>query len=136
MTKKIEKLISISELSKKLNLVNPKNNKPLNHVLRYWESEFIEIKPELINKRRYYSLKQVEIINFINFLLKKKGMTINGAKNVLKSKINQLDDYELDSLKTDYYKRSIKEKTKNIFNKIKKLKKYGKKITYKSKDGS
>ena len=78
----------------------------------------------------------VEIINFINFLLKKKGMTINGAKNVLKSKINQLDDYELDSLKTDYYKRSIKDKTKNIFNRIKKLKKYGKKITYKSKDGS
>ena len=63
-------------------------------------------------------------------------MTINGAKNVLKSKINQLDDYELDSLKTDYYKRSIKDKTKNIFNKIKKLKKYGKKNTYKSKDGS
>ena len=38
-------------------------------------------------------------------------MTINGAKNVLKSKINQLDDYELDSLKTDH-KRSIKDKPK------------------------
>ena len=60
------KLINISELSKKLNLIDPVTKKPLNHIIRYWEKEFKEIKPKKINYRRYYSLKQVEIIKMIN----------------------------------------------------------------------
>ena len=31
------KLINISQLSKLLDLVNPKTNKPSNHILRYWK---------------------------------------------------------------------------------------------------
>ena len=42
----MDKLLSISKLSKILNLVDPKTKKPLNHVLRYWEKEFKEIKPK------------------------------------------------------------------------------------------
>ena len=38
MTKNIQKLISIGELSRKLKLVDPKNNKPMNP--KIWESEF------------------------------------------------------------------------------------------------
>ena len=72
----MSKLISISELSKILNLVNPSTKKPLNHVLRYWEKEFRQIKPIKINKRRYYSSLQVKTIKMIKFLLKDKGMTI------------------------------------------------------------
>ena len=49
-----------------------------------------------------YSEKQIDIIKLIKFLLKDKGMTINGVKNVLKSNINSLDDYNSYSLKTDY----------------------------------
>ena len=64
------------------------------NTLRYWEKEFKQIKPTLIRNRRYYSEKQINIIKLIKFLLKDKGMTINGVKNVLKSKINTLDDYE------------------------------------------
>ena len=64
----MSKLITISELSKKLNLINPKNKKPLNHVLRYWESEFKLIKPKIINKRRYYTNKQIEYIKLIKYL--------------------------------------------------------------------
>ena len=45
---------------KNLNLVNQKK-KPLNYILRYWEKEFKQIKPKIINKRRYYSKEQVEI---------------------------------------------------------------------------
>ena len=75
-----EKLIKISDLSKMLNLVNNKKNKPNNHILRYWEKEFRQIKPKIINKRRYYSSNQVEIIKLINFLVKEKGMTIKGVK--------------------------------------------------------
>ena len=57
-------------------------------------------------------------------------MTINGVKNLLNSKINNLDDYNSHSLKADYYKVSIKEKSRKILNKVKKLKKYGKKNSY------
>jgi len=49
----MNKLLTISEVSKILNLINPKTEKPLNHVLRYWESKFKEIKPKNINNRRY-----------------------------------------------------------------------------------
>ena len=126
----MEKLINISELSKLLDLINPKNKKPSNYILRYWEKEFKEIKPTVLKNRRYYSKKQIEIIKLIKFLLKDKGMTINGVKSILKSNINNLDDYDLYSLKTDYHKINIKIKSKTILEKIKKIKKYGKKITH------
>ena len=44
------KLIRIADLAKKLDLINPKNKKPLNHILRYWEKEFKFVKPKIINK--------------------------------------------------------------------------------------
>ena len=123
----MNKLISISELSKMLNLVDPKTKKPLNHVLRYWEKEFISIRPKKINNRRYYSLAQVEIIKKIKFLLKNKGLTISGTKIFLNSKINKLDDHDINSLKTDYYKTFLKAKSNKILEKINKIKIYGKK---------
>ena len=123
----MNKFVNISELSKALNLIDPVTKKPLNHVLRYWEKEFSEIKPRKINKRRYYSSNQVEIIKIIKFLLKNKGMTISGVKNLLKSKINKLDGYKTDSLKADYYKLLIKNKSTKLLEKINKIKNYGKK---------
>ena len=132
----MKKLIKISDLSIKLNLVDPKNKKPLNHILRYWEKEFKQIKPKIINKHRYYSNEQVEIIKLINFLIKDKGITINGTKKILNSKIKNLDDYKSDSLKDIYYRKILKNKSKIILEKIRSLKKYGKKNTFKSKNGS
>ena len=123
----MNKLIQISELSNKLNLINTKNKKPMNHILRYWEKEFKQIRPKIIKKRRYYSPKQVEIIQLIKFLLKDKGMTISGVKNVLNSDINKLDDYYSYSLKADYYKKLLKSKSRIILDKVKILKNYGKK---------
>ena len=117
------KFFNISEVSKIIKLVDPSTNKPLNHILRYWEKEFKEIKPIILNKRRYYSEKQINIIKLIKFLLKDKGMTINGVKNILKSNINSLDDYNSYSLKADYLKENLKVKSKTILEKIKKLKK-------------
>ena len=128
----MSKFFKISEVSVYLDLVNPLSKKPLNHILRYWEKEFRQIKPKKINNRRYYSTEQVEIIKKIKFLVKNKGMTISGAKKLLNLNINKLDDYDLDSLKTDYYKNSLKNKSKNLLNKIKNLKKYGKKNSSKS----
>ena len=123
----MSKLINISELSKMLNLIDSKTKKPANHVLRYWEKEFKEIKPKKINKRRYYSSKQIEKIKFIKFLLKNKGMSIMGAKKMLNLNRNKLDDYQFDSLNAEYYKENIKLKSKLLLNKIKKIKKNGKK---------
>ena len=64
----MSKLINISDVSKSLNLVDPDTKKPLNHILRYWETKFKSIRPKKINNRRYYSIKQVEIIKMIKFL--------------------------------------------------------------------
>jgi hypothetical protein len=63
----------------------------------------------------------------IKFLLKTKGLTIDGVKNILISNTNKLDDPNYLSLKADYYKSSLKTKSKLILNKIEKLKNYGKK---------
>ncbi len=123
----MNKYIKISEVSKIMNLIDPVSKKPLNHILRYWEREFKEIKPKKINNRRYYTIEQVEIIRLIKFLLKNKGMTIIGVKNLLNSNVNKLDDYNFISLKDDYYKKEIKLKTKQLLEKIKKIKTNGKK---------
>ena len=121
------KLMSISNVSKILDLVDAKTKKPLNHTLRYWEKEFKEIRPKKINNRRYYSSKQVEIIKMIKFLLKNKGMTILGVKNLLNIGINKLDDRDAHSLKADYYKVLLKTKSRTLLEKIKKIKSHGKK---------
>ena len=121
----MEKLINISELAKSLDLINSKNNKPQNYILRFWEKEFKQIKPIILNKRRYYSKKQVDTIKLINYLLKDRGLTINGVKKVLKKKVKTLDDYNSDGLKASYQKDVIKNKGKKILETIKKLKQNG-----------
>ncbi len=126
----MNKLFNISQLSKKLKLVNPDTKRPLNHIVRYWEKEFKQIKPKIINKHRYYNNKQLETFKLIKFLLKDKGMTIKGVKNILNSKINKLDDHELLSLKTDYLRNKFKEKSIKIIKRINKIKSYGKKNTH------
>ena len=125
----MNKLLSISEVSKILDLIDPVTKKPLNHTLRYWEKTFKQIKPKKINNRRYYSKKQLEIIKMIKFLLKNKGMTILGVKNILNLNTNKLDDYNQHGLKTLYYKKAIKNKSKILLDKIKKIKTHGKKNT-------
>ena len=124
------KLLNISELSKLLNLINLKTKKPSNHILRYWEKEFKQIRPIIIRNRRYYAEQQIEIIKLIKFLLKDKGLTIRGVKNILKSNINTLDAYDSISLQADYHKKNIITKSKTILEKLKSIKKNGKKNTY------
>ena len=123
----MSKLLTISEVSKNLNLIDPKTKKLKNHILRYWEKEFKEIKPKKINNRRYYSADQVEIIKMIKFLLKNKGMTVLGVKKLLNLTANKLDVNNAHSLNTNYYKNILKSKSKILLQKINKLKSYGKK---------
>ena len=116
----MNKLINISELSKILKLVDSKTKKPQNHIIRFWEKNFKEIKPKKINNRRYYTAQQVEIIKMIKFLLKNKGITIAGVKDMLNKNIYKLDDNGDHGLKTEYYKEFIQLKSKRILEKIKK----------------
>ena len=125
----MSKLFTISQVSKILDLIHPKTKKPQNHVLRYWEKEFVSIKPKKINNRRYYTLKQIEEIKSIKFLLKNEGMTVSGVKRLINSNINKLDDYNINSLKNNHYKKFLKVKSKELLNKLNKIKAYGKKNT-------
>ena len=121
------KFVKISEVSKILNLVDTKTNKPLNYVLRYWETQFADIKPRRINNQRYYSLKQVERLKTIQYLLKKEGMTILGVKNILKLGSKVLDVNNDDSLRNIVLNKNFKSKAIKLLQKIKKMKNYGKK---------
>ena len=121
----MKNFIDISELSKKLDLINKKTGKPANYILRFWEKEFKGIKPTLLKgNRRYYNQNQVDKIKFIKYLLKDKGLTIKGAKKVLQEKKN-IDVSNTNNIKNDYLKNSIKNKSDNILKKIKQIKKYG-----------
>ena len=118
-------LLDISELSKELNLVNKKTGKPANHILRFWEREFKEIKPTILKgKRRFYDKNQINKIKYIKYLLKDKGLTIKGVKKVLKDKKN-IDGTNKSNVDKDYLKDNIKKRSKKILHKIKELKNYG-----------
>ena len=126
-----EKLIDISTLAKKIGLIDKKNGKPLTHTLRFWETKFYQIKPTILSgNRRYYSKRDIEIIHLINFLLKEQGLTIKGAKKILKNDINSLDDFKTSSIKARYFRDKVREKSKKILEKIKNLN--GKINTHKS----
>jgi len=117
------KLINISELARELKLKNRKNSKFSTHTLRFWENKFKQIKPTMLSGRRYYSRKDVEIISLIKFLLKEKGLTIEGVRKILNKNINTLDDSKALSITSDYFKAKIKIKSKVLLNKIKNLRK-------------
>ena len=54
------------------------------HVLRYWEQEFNQLKPQKRRgNRRYYQHHEVVLIRSIRDLLYTDGFTIQGAKNRL-----------------------------------------------------
>ena len=59
------------------------------HVLRYWEQEFVQLRPvKRRGNRRYYQHQEVLLIRRIRKLLYDEGFTINGARNQLGRKKN------------------------------------------------
>jgi DNA-binding transcriptional MerR regulator len=61
------------------------------HVLRYWEQEFNQLKPQKRRgNRRYYQHHEVVLIRRIRDLLYNEGFTIHGAKNRLQELESQL----------------------------------------------
>ena len=112
---------SIGEVAKILNLVNKKTGNLNTHTIRFWEKEFKQIKPKIFaGKRRYYDESSILILKKIHFLLKERGMTINGVKKLLNSRqSNELDEISNKSITTD----NLRNKLTNISQIIKTLKK-------------
>ena len=118
---------TIGEVTKELGLINQKTGRLQTHTIRYWETQFRQIKPTIkAGNRRYYSTKVFKIIKYIKFLLKEEGLTINGAKKILNmTKTDSLDDLTNMSINRLNFNRTevIKNKVKNISKIIKELKK-------------
>ena len=112
---------SIGEVAKILNLVNEEKGTLNTHTIRFWEKEFKQIKPNILNgNRRYYNNDTIEVLKKVKYLLKDQGMTINGAKKVLNSdKSLKLDELANNPINADY---SIKNKLKKISKLIKHIK--------------
>ncbi len=69
---------SISEVSKITDLEQ--------YVLRYWESEFEQLKPAKNRAgNRIYTNRDIKLILYIKKLLRDERYTIEGAKQILKS---------------------------------------------------
>ena len=113
---------SIGEVAKILDLVNKKKGTLNTHTIRFWEKEFKQIRPKILNgNRRYYNNDTIEVLRKVQYLLKDQGMTIHGAKKVLnKDKSLKLDELPNNSINADY---NIKIKLKKISNLIKQIKK-------------
>ena len=111
---------TIGEVTKELGLIDKKNGRLQTHTLRYWETQFKQIRPLIrAGKRRYYSKQNFQIIKLIKFLLKEKGLTINGVKKILNNPdIHSLDD----NMNLGVYKPDL-QNTKIIKDKIKKISK-------------
>ena len=113
---------SIGEVAKDLNLVNTKTGKLNTHTIRFWEKEFKQIKPKLLNsKRRYYDKNTIDLLFKIKFLLKDKGMTIKGVKKMLNNKGLDLDARS--NLPINTSENNIKLRLSKISSILKQLKK-------------
>ena len=111
---------TIGEVTKELGLINKKTGHVQTHTIRYWETQFKQITPSIrAGKRRYYSKKDFRIIELIKFLLKDRGLTINGVRKIL----NNPDIHSLDeNINLGVYRPHL-ETTKIIKDKIKKISK-------------
>ena len=111
---------TIGEVAKILKLKeNKKGNLPT-HIIRFWETQFRQIKPKILNSnRRYYDEKTINLLKKVKFLLKEQGMTINGVKKILNNEVSlKLDEIADKSIKAE----NLKNKLVKISKIIKKLK--------------
>ena len=117
---------TIGEVAKILNLKS--NNKGVlpTHVIRFWETQFKQIKPKVLyGNRRYYDEKTIYLLKKVKYLLKEQGLTINGVKKIL----NKEDSLKLDEIADQTIRtENLKNKLLKISSKLKELK-HGKKDT-------
>ena len=81
------------------------------HVLRYWEQVFRQLKPVRRGGRRFYTKEDLLTIKKIYTLLKDEGYTIEGAKR----KVNN-DEPEHKSRNNDFLPDEIINELQDILN--------------------
>ena len=122
MTEKSEKAYkTIGEVAKILNLKSKKEGIFSTHTIRFWETQFKQVKPKQLNSnRRYYDQKTIDILKKIKFLLKEQGMTINGVKKILNNQGNNetlnLDEISNNSIRTNNFKNKVLKISKIVKN--------------------
>ena len=84
---------SISEVSKMTDIEQ--------YVLRYWETEFEQLKPQKNRAgNRIYTNKDIQLILYIKTLLREKKYTIEGAKKILENNPTNGSSQSVDVLKS------------------------------------
>ena len=112
---------TIGEVAQILNLLNKKKGSFSTYTIRFWEKEFKQIKPMIFNgNRRYYDDETINILKKIKFLLKDKGMTLNGVKKALNSDDSDIDELYNTTIRQRQFIRSKINNIKNILTTIKK----------------
>ncbi|HEU5481716.1 MAG TPA: MerR family transcriptional regulator [Sphingomicrobium sp.] len=70
---------TIGELSSELGVAQ--------HILRYWETKFPQLRPlQRAGNRRYYRPDDVELVRRINRLLNEEGYTVRGVQKLLRQR--------------------------------------------------
>jgi DNA-binding transcriptional MerR regulator len=73
--------LTIGELSQELGVAQ--------HILRYWETRFPQLKPmQRAGNRRYYRPSDVELVRKINRLLNQEGYTVRGVQKLLRDRLD------------------------------------------------
>ena len=89
-----KKYYSIGEVAEQLNVATS--------LIRFWESEFDVIKPKKNRKgNRQFTKEDIENVKLIYHLVKDRGFTLQGAKDLLKNNTNPLKERmsNIDSMK-------------------------------------
>ena len=93
---------TIGELSAELGVAQ--------HILRYWESKFPQLKPlQRAGNRRYYRPDDVDLARRINRLLNDEGYTVRGVQKLLRQRGDDSEGEDLAELAADYQPRPADE---------------------------
>ena len=109
---------TIGEVARILDLKSSKKGVLPTHTIRFWETQFKQIKPKVMNaNRRYYDENSINLLKKVKFLLKEQGMTINGVKKVLNGEQSlELDEMANNSIKADDLRNKLIKISKNVKN--------------------
>ena len=109
---------TIGEVVKILKLKSNKKGILPTHTIRFWETQFKQIKPKILNaNRRYYDENCINLLKKVKFLLKDQGMTINGVKKILNDGESlELDEMANNSIKADNLRNKLVKISKIVKN--------------------
>ena len=109
---------TIGEVAKILNLKSNYKGELPTHIIRFWETQFKQIKPKILNSnRRYYDENCINLLKKVKFLLKEQGMTINGVKKILNGEQSlELDEMANNSIRADNLRNKLVKISKIVKN--------------------